>query len=56
MDRIHDFLRQGIDEKATFAESLASMHAIVRYGEAFLQDQNKVESKPTSSFNNRVKF
>ncbi len=57
MDRIQDFLKQGIDDKATLEDSLASMHAIVRYGEAFLQNQGKVEQpRSASSLSGKVKF
>jgi flagellum-specific ATP synthase len=57
MDRITAFLRQGIDEHATLADTLASMNAIVRYGESFLQDQEKGgEHRAPSSVTGRVRF
>lgn len=57
MDRIQNFLRQGIDDKATLEDSLASMHAIVRYGESFLQNQGKVEQpRSASPLSGKVKF
>jgi flagellum-specific ATP synthase len=57
MDRITQFLKQGIDEKATLADTLASMHAIVRYGDAFLQDQTKVpEVRSAPSLASKVRF
>ena len=57
MDRINGFLKQEINERATLAETLASMHAIVRYGESFLQDQGKVaEPKPMPSIAGQFKF
>jgi flagellum-specific ATP synthase len=40
-DRIQAFLRQGIDERATYPETLAAMHGIFRSGEAFLASQTK---------------
>jgi flagellum-specific ATP synthase len=36
IDRLNAFLRQGIDEHCTFDETVASMHSIIRSGEAFL--------------------
>jgi flagellar biosynthesis/type III secretory pathway ATPase len=45
-DRIQAFLRQGIDEKATYAETLAAMHGIFRSGEAFLASQGASQGKP----------
>ena len=38
-ERIQAFLRQGIDEQASYGETQAQMHAIFRAGEAFLQAQ-----------------
>ena len=35
-DKINAFLRQGIDERADYAETLAQLHGISRSGEAFL--------------------
>ncbi|MEO5970857.1 MAG: FliI/YscN family ATPase [Bdellovibrionia bacterium] len=57
MDRINEFLRQGINEKATLADTLASMHSIVRYGESILQDPGKTsENRAGSAIAGRVKF
>ncbi len=36
-DKIMLFLRQGIDEKSSFADTMAQLQAIIRSGEAFLQ-------------------
>ncbi len=48
-DKISGFLRQGIDERATYADTLAAMHSISRGGESFLasmqQGQNPQGSK-----------
>lgn len=41
IDRIQLFLRQGIDEKASFGDTQVLMHAIYRAGEAFAQTQGK---------------
>ena len=46
IDKLQVFLRQGIDEKAGFNETVAAMHSIVRSGEAYsaaqqMQAQNK---------------
>jgi flagellum-specific ATP synthase len=38
-ERIEAFLRQGIDEKSSYADSVAAMHSIFRQGEAFLAAQ-----------------
>jgi flagellar biosynthesis/type III secretory pathway ATPase len=38
-DRIDQFLRQGIDERSNYDETLALMHSIVRAAEAQLQAQ-----------------
>lgn len=35
-ERIEAFLRQGIDEKSSYADTEAAMHSIVRSGESFL--------------------
>jgi flagellum-specific ATP synthase len=39
IDRINLFLKQGIEEKASFADTSTLMHAIYRAGEAFAQTQ-----------------
>jgi flagellum-specific ATP synthase len=57
IDRVNAFLRQGIDEKATFADTLAQLSGIVRYGEAYLQDLNRPqEVKSASALGNQVRF
>ena len=45
IDRIKQFLRQGIDEKATMQETLAVMQSIVRFAES---NQSSQQSAPTA--------
>lgn len=56
-DRITDFLRQSIEDRATCQDTEAIMHSIVRSGEAFLQsmqqgrqDQGGQRSQPSRNF------
>jgi len=41
IDRVNAFLRQGIDEKGAFGDTLAMMHSINRAAEAFLSAQQQ---------------
>lgn len=45
MDRIHQFLRQGMEEGATRDETLAQMHSIVRAVEAMTTSMQQAPSK-----------
>jgi flagellum-specific ATP synthase len=38
-EKILEFLKQGIDERADFSQTLAALHSIFRTGEAFVQSQ-----------------
>jgi flagellum-specific ATP synthase len=44
-ERIDAFLRQGIDEKGSFADTQAAMHSIVRSAEAFLQSTQQAPAQ-----------
>jgi flagellum-specific ATP synthase len=59
IDRIMEFLRQGIDEKSSFQETLANMHSIVRHVEAFQmaqQQQHQSNQRQQNANSNKVSF
>lgn len=59
-EKIQEFLKQRIEEPASMSETLAKMHSIFRYGEAFLSSQQASRSsqqQPTQSSEvSRIRF
>ena len=56
-EKIIEFLRQGIDEKASFQETLSMMHSIIRSGEAFQASQLSQQQRMNqSNQNSRVRL
>ena len=54
IDKINEFLRQGINDKATLGDSLAAMHSIIRHGEAYLSaNRQAFDAQKNSSNQNR---
>lgn len=45
IERINIFLRQAIDEKTNFADTVAVMHGITRFGEAFLANHSSQQQQ-----------
>jgi len=58
IDRIVEFLKQKIDEKATIQDALANMHSIVRQAEAVQQSQQQAGASPRvqSGASSRINF
>jgi flagellum-specific ATP synthase len=59
IERINEFLRQGVDEKATLSDTLALMHSIIRYSESILmaqQQQGGSNQRTPSPVSGKMKF
>jgi flagellum-specific ATP synthase len=48
-EKINAFLRQGIDEPGTYAETIAAMHSIFRSGESFLASMQQGQAPQAPS-------
>ncbi|MFZ9595699.1 MAG: FliI/YscN family ATPase [Bdellovibrionia bacterium] len=56
-DKINDFLKQGMGEKASFSDTLAQLHSIVRLGEShLLANQAVPEGKRGQGGSSQVRF
>jgi flagellum-specific ATP synthase len=56
-ERLQAFLRQGIDEKASFEETVAAMHSLIRFAETVTQAPRETrESRPVAGISGRVSF
>lgn len=54
-ERINDFLRQKVEERTSFQETLARMHSIVRHGDAFIQSRQQGNSMQPQNSGSRIK-